>query len=283
MTYFQVKDGEIIEPEHMNAVVNQGVIPYLNAAARTNDTALVKHEGMTTYLQDVNRYETWTGTAWSPLLPTSTYSFADAAARTAAVPVPFEGMITYLQDVNRHDTWTSTAWEPLIPVAPEPRVGLDYCMMVLSGATPMAAPVNANKLIAPYTSITGSHPEWGNLTTGEITLPTSGVYTLQWTGAVSEGGGWVNFTLGVNGLNNRITGNESERSTALPDPYLLGTYITYEFTAGTKITAGVYCRNHTLGAAARVWGTLLVSSPKVDIRELGSTGEIVPNSFPTLL
>jgi hypothetical protein len=39
--------------------------------------------------------------------------FADAAARTAAIPSPIKGNLTYLQDVDRVEKWNGTAWTPV--------------------------------------------------------------------------------------------------------------------------------------------------------------------------
>jgi hypothetical protein len=36
--------------------------------------------------------------------------FADAAARTLAIPSPSEGMVTYLSDVNLLSVWDGTQW-----------------------------------------------------------------------------------------------------------------------------------------------------------------------------
>jgi hypothetical protein len=36
--------------------------------------------------------------------------FADATARTAAIPTPSEGMVTYLSDVNLIAVWDGTVW-----------------------------------------------------------------------------------------------------------------------------------------------------------------------------
>jgi hypothetical protein len=214
MTYFQVVSGDTIQPDHMNAAIKQGAIPFASAAARTSVSTLAPYEGMLTYLQDVNRYESWNGTAWVPLLNTHTV------------------------------TW-------------------DYCAMALSGVPGMAAPVDANKLVAPYTTKSGTHQEWGDLATGMITVPTAGVYVVQWTGALTAGGGWLNFTIHVDDVNTRLTGNETERSTAIPEVFLLGTYITYPLAAGARIHIRTYVRNHTAALSAKIWGTLLVGRPMI--------------------
>jgi hypothetical protein len=36
--------------------------------------------------------------------------FADAAARTVAIPSPSEGMVTYLSDINYISVWDGTQW-----------------------------------------------------------------------------------------------------------------------------------------------------------------------------
>jgi hypothetical protein len=41
--------------------------------------------------------------------------FADAAARTAAIPSPTEGMVAYLKDTNVTAYYSGSAWEPIAP------------------------------------------------------------------------------------------------------------------------------------------------------------------------
>jgi hypothetical protein len=43
--------------------------------------------------------------------------FADAAARTAAIPSPTEGMVAYLKDTNVTAYYSGSAWEPIAPSA----------------------------------------------------------------------------------------------------------------------------------------------------------------------
>ena len=40
----------------------------------------------------------------------TTRTFADAAARSAAIPTPTEGMVTYLADTDTFEGWTGAAW-----------------------------------------------------------------------------------------------------------------------------------------------------------------------------
>jgi hypothetical protein len=50
-------------------------------------------------------------TTW---VPQNFRVFADAAARTTAIPTPTDGMLTYLQDVNSYETFSDTAFVPLV-------------------------------------------------------------------------------------------------------------------------------------------------------------------------
>jgi hypothetical protein len=43
-------------------------------------------------------------------------TFANAAARTAAISAPVPGMVTYRADANMHEFWTGTAWLPIQPI-----------------------------------------------------------------------------------------------------------------------------------------------------------------------
>lgn len=63
MTYLQVGPGEEVESAHMNAAINQGVIPFANAAAR--DAAIPAPVlGMMCYLQDSGTLQQHNGFVW---------------------------------------------------------------------------------------------------------------------------------------------------------------------------------------------------------------------------
>jgi hypothetical protein len=52
------------------------------------------------------------------LMNQAVVTFADAAARTAALPTPSEGMVAYLNDTNSVEYYDGSAWETLNPPAP---------------------------------------------------------------------------------------------------------------------------------------------------------------------
>jgi hypothetical protein len=65
-----------------------------------------------------SRIWVWTGTTWDspasdnpPIVVTDGVRvFADAAARTSAIPTPTEGMLTYLEDTQTYESWDGAAW-----------------------------------------------------------------------------------------------------------------------------------------------------------------------------
>jgi hypothetical protein len=58
----------------------------------------------------LNRLAGSTSTQVKALRERTVRSFASAAARNAAVPVPREGLLTWLEDVNRLEVYTGSAW-----------------------------------------------------------------------------------------------------------------------------------------------------------------------------
>ncbi len=58
----------------------------------------------------------------SPALLTTAPVYADASARTSAVPSPAEGQLSYLNDINQFQGYAGSSWTPigggLIPVSP---------------------------------------------------------------------------------------------------------------------------------------------------------------------
>jgi hypothetical protein len=60
----------------------------------------------------------WNGTGWDVPRALSeigaVQTFANAAARTAAIPSPTEGITTYQLDTNFIDTYSGTAWVPTV-------------------------------------------------------------------------------------------------------------------------------------------------------------------------
>lgn len=89
MTYFQALPGEVIPAAQMNAAINQGVIPFASAAARSA-AITAPHKGMHTYLQDTGRIEVWNGSAWKPPGPEiAGNSSSGTISGSGGVTIPF--------------------------------------------------------------------------------------------------------------------------------------------------------------------------------------------------
>ncbi len=66
--WYKVKAGDTIAASHLNISIDQSVLAFASASARTTGLAqATPHVGMTTYLQDVRRLEVWDGAAWVPM------------------------------------------------------------------------------------------------------------------------------------------------------------------------------------------------------------------------
>ena len=64
MAYKVFSNGSVLQASEINDnLMNQSVMVFSNAAARTA-AITVPLEGMLTWLEDLNSYETWNGTAW---------------------------------------------------------------------------------------------------------------------------------------------------------------------------------------------------------------------------
>jgi hypothetical protein len=60
-------DGDVLPASDLNLLMNQSVMTFATSAART--TALpTPTEGMLTWLEDVNRYESYSGSAWEQVV-----------------------------------------------------------------------------------------------------------------------------------------------------------------------------------------------------------------------
>lgn len=110
------------------------------------------------------------------LMDQSVMTFANATARTAALPTPKEGMITYLEDINELDIWTGAAW-----------VDVNNN----SGSIPLSTVTTAGDLIVAT----------GNAAVGRLGIGTNGQVlssngtTATWT-TPSSGGGMVQLATG---------------------------------------------------------------------------------------
>lgn len=88
-------------------LMDQTVMTFAGTAARASAIATAS-AGMTTYLTDTKRYETYTGTAWVP--GNDVMVFADSSARTTAIATAVAGMATYLTGVNQFQVYNGTTW-----------------------------------------------------------------------------------------------------------------------------------------------------------------------------
>jgi len=91
MAYKVFTNGSTLPASDLNTyLMKQSVISFTGSSARASDIPSPT-EGMLTWLEDVNRYEYWNGSAWTPLTEsalstkTANYSTVAADANTTVV------------------------------------------------------------------------------------------------------------------------------------------------------------------------------------------------------
>jgi len=125
------------------------------------------------------------------LMNQSVIVFADAAARTTAIPSPVEGMLTYLEDTNAYESWNGSAYVGLgSPITTEgdlitgdasgvaSRIGIGTADQVLTVAS--GVPV--------WADATGGAGAWTQIHQG--TIPTGGA-----TSTISGLSGYSNYLI----------------------------------------------------------------------------------------
>jgi hypothetical protein len=87
-------NGSVLNASEINDnLMNQAVMVFSNSAARSAAiTAPV--EGMLTWLQDEDRYENYTGTAWAPLFSPTGMDFLGSAFVAAASSISIDNVFT---------------------------------------------------------------------------------------------------------------------------------------------------------------------------------------------
>lgn len=110
------------------------------------------------------------------LMDQSVMTFANATARTEALPTPKEGMVTWLEDSNRLDVWSGSAW---------------ILVNDNAASVPLSTVTTAGDLIVGT----------GNATVGRIGIGTNGQIltsngtTATWTSPAAAGGASVVWSL----------------------------------------------------------------------------------------
>ena len=133
-------------------------------------------------------------TAW---VPQNVRVFADAAARSAAIPSPTEGMYAHLNDTDELTYYDGSAWVNRIPTPPTP-AWVDYTptltnLTLGNGTITARYAVTGKVLFVTITVTRGSTTSFGN--TPQMSLP-SGITTPH----------PVDFAAGV-GSSNSVVGN----------------------------------------------------------------------------
>lgn len=91
-------------------------MPVYATSAERNSAISYPYAGQQTYISSTSKIEFWTGSAWvisnqDAIQPEpSVTSYANAAARDAAIPSPTEGTMVYLQDSKSIYVYNGSAW-----------------------------------------------------------------------------------------------------------------------------------------------------------------------------
>lgn len=102
--------GDVLTASDMNSTVNQTVMVFANATART--TAIPSPTaGMTTFLTDVAQVQYYSGSAWLGVGDDGINIYANEAARDAAIPSPTAGLVVYITDIAELQYYDGTAWQ----------------------------------------------------------------------------------------------------------------------------------------------------------------------------
>jgi hypothetical protein len=98
VAYKVFSNGSVLQASEINDnLMNQSVMVFSNSAART--AAITSPlEGMLTWLEDVNRYENWNGTAWVSPFGTT---FLTSTSFTSATSVVVDNVFTSAYDVYK--------------------------------------------------------------------------------------------------------------------------------------------------------------------------------------
>lgn len=109
------------------------------------------------------------------LMTQSVQTYADAAARTTALPSPTEGQIVYLNDTNQYQTYTGALWLPIGGQMP----------LFDAGRTSTTSITSGSETVATYATATINRGGFV-YSAGSVTVPYAGLYSvtgiLAWSG-----------------------------------------------------------------------------------------------------
>jgi hypothetical protein len=106
---------------------------------------------MVTYLNDTNSLSVYNGTAFTT--DRTIQVFANAAARSSAIPSPVEGMLTWLEDVDRYESYT-TSWVELITPGAWRSFTPTFSNFTLGNGTVVARYAQIGKTVHFYVQVT---------------------------------------------------------------------------------------------------------------------------------
>lgn len=82
MGFLDFADGDTFDASAADALMRQGIIPFVSAAARTSALSGLEVTGMVTYATAETSYERWNGSAWEPFHPAR---FVQAVTQTGTI------------------------------------------------------------------------------------------------------------------------------------------------------------------------------------------------------
>jgi hypothetical protein len=114
------------------------------------------------------------------LMNQAVMTFADASARTSAIPSPSEGMITYLNSTDTLQFWSGTAWTDLIVNASRIVTGTsdkagNYTLVAADENTYIRSTGSAITITVPDVLANGESVNFIQAGAGQITFAGSGV------------------------------------------------------------------------------------------------------------
>jgi hypothetical protein len=102
-------DGLVLTADEINGYLQQGILVFDDASARTTAMTGNLREGQYSYLKSDKSTSVYTGNAWVRV-GREDIEFASEAARNSALPSPFEGQYAYTTDNLKAWKYISGAW-----------------------------------------------------------------------------------------------------------------------------------------------------------------------------
>jgi hypothetical protein len=199
-------------------------------------------EGQVIYETDTDLIRVWTGALWEIVINT-TKTYANEAARNAAIPTPYEGLEVYLTAPTAP---AATGGSTFIPAGIKTVYdGSNWvCVTEVSARTDTSGTVDVN----PWVALTGG----GTAPTVTLTTGTKALVTLQ-SRVVCSVTSTQLFYLGVVVTGASTIGVNSYWSTGRPssntsDQYINGSFIVTGLTPGSNTFGIQYGRTNVGGA-----------------------------------